>query len=482
MLTHLEADGTIRYEIFEPSEALATDEVLSLEEKFLAGEGQNLTPARFSNEQGGYAPIADQVKQTLEKAARILDVKGYARIDAFVRIFTDGRVETIIIEVNSLPGMTPATAIFHQAAINNYKPYDFIHQVMAFAFGQQQGPTAATTPPTESVVQGPSTFVTIDDLLKPQTQTQITEESNKATASNNIQQPNNSPTMKSGPVHFFSSFFGFFSSSIFLKNCLGILAAIFISFFVLTSSLNWYTQHGKSIEVKDFINMKLEDAEDLARRNNLRLVVNDSIFMLEKDPNIVIDQTPKKNARVKENRRVYVSVTSSTAPMVPLPGLVANYDYEQYVRKLERLGIKYNIKERQYDRNLEPNTILYFFYEDEKITDSKLRRGIKVPKGSTLEFVITERNNGMVSVPELICKRYKAASFMISSMDLQLGETYGPVSDEAYVYKQEPEYTPGVNVRTGTAINLYLMEQRPIGCPEQIEPSDLEVDTATINN
>ena len=482
LLTHFESDGAIRYEMFEPSEALASDEVLSLEEKFLAGEGQNLTPARFSDDEAGYAPIANQVKQTLEKAARILDIKGYARIDAFVRVFDDGRAETIIIEVNSLPGMTPATAIFHQAAINHYKPYDFIHKVMEFAFSQQHGQPVVPSTTTASTTQGPSTFVTIDDLLKPQAATTNIEETTHVTNSSNTEQPNNSPTMQSGPVHFFSSFIGFFRSSIFLKNCLGIIVATLVSFFVLTNSLNWYTQHGKSIEVKDFINMNLEDAEKLARRNNLRLVVSDSIFMLEKDPNVIIDQTPKENARVKENRRVYVSVTSSTAPMVPLPGLVGNYDYEQYARKLERLGIKYNIKEKQYDRRLEANTILYFFYEDEKITDSKLRRGIKVPKGSTLEFVVTERNNGMVSIPELICKRYKAASFMVNSMDLQIGETYGPVSDEAYVYKQEPEYTPGVNIKTGTAINLYLMEQRPIGCPEQIEPSDLEIDTSAINN
>ena len=47
LLTHYQEDGTLKYEIFEPSETLATQGVLSLEEKFLAGEGQNITPARF---------------------------------------------------------------------------------------------------------------------------------------------------------------------------------------------------------------------------------------------------------------------------------------------------------------------------------------------------------------------------------------------------------------------------------------------------
>lgn len=131
LLTH-HKDGEVTYEIFEPSEALAGGEILSLEEKFLAGEGQNITPARFATGNIDYETVAKQVKADFERAAKLLSVQGYARIDAFVRIFADGRAETIVIEVNSLPGMTPATCIFHQAAINDYKPYDFIDRILEF--------------------------------------------------------------------------------------------------------------------------------------------------------------------------------------------------------------------------------------------------------------------------------------------------------------------------------------------------------------
>ncbi len=137
LLTHYE-NGQLRYEIFEPSEALAGGEILSLEEKFLAGEGQNITPARFATTTIDYEQVARQVKEDLKKAAKILNIRGYARIDAFVRIFANQRVETIIIEVNSLPGMTPATCIFHQSAINGYKPYDFIDQIMTFGFADKK--------------------------------------------------------------------------------------------------------------------------------------------------------------------------------------------------------------------------------------------------------------------------------------------------------------------------------------------------------
>jgi D-alanine-D-alanine ligase len=138
LLTHFR-DGQVEYEVFEPSEALAGGEVLSLEEKFLAGEGQNITPARFTanNDPATHAIISKQVRDTLLHAAKVLKVTGYARIDAFVRIYDNNRAETIIIEVNSLPGMTPATCIFHQSAINGYKPYDFIDKILNFGFQRE---------------------------------------------------------------------------------------------------------------------------------------------------------------------------------------------------------------------------------------------------------------------------------------------------------------------------------------------------------
>lgn len=125
-------DGQLVYEVFEPSEALAEGEVLSLAEKFLAGEGQNITPARFSKDPAINQRISEIIRHKFEQVARVLNVEGYCRIDAFVRIFEPDTVEVIIIEINSLPGMTPATCIYHQAAINGYKPFEFIDKILTF--------------------------------------------------------------------------------------------------------------------------------------------------------------------------------------------------------------------------------------------------------------------------------------------------------------------------------------------------------------
>jgi D-alanine-D-alanine ligase len=132
MLTRFNENGELIYEVFEASEALSEGDVLSLEEKFLAGQGQNITPARYAKDPKERQRISDCVKSDLEKAAKVLSIVGYTRIDAFVRIFANGKVETIFVEANSLPGMTPATCIFHQCAINGYKPYDFIDRILDF--------------------------------------------------------------------------------------------------------------------------------------------------------------------------------------------------------------------------------------------------------------------------------------------------------------------------------------------------------------
>ena len=141
MLTSFNENGDLSYEVFEATEALSEGDVLSLEEKFLAGQGQNITPARYSMLPSENQKNSNAVKKELGKAARLLKIEGYARIDAFVRIYNSDKVEVIFIEVNSLPGMTPATCIFHQAALAKYKPLDFIDRILSFGIERKKKQT-----------------------------------------------------------------------------------------------------------------------------------------------------------------------------------------------------------------------------------------------------------------------------------------------------------------------------------------------------
>lgn len=98
-----------RYHALSPSITVAQNAVLSLEEKFQGGTGVNLTPppeSIFKPDQ-----IA-QIREKIEKTAKVLGIEGYSRIDIFFNVRTN---QTMIIEANSLPGLTASTVIFHQA-------------------------------------------------------------------------------------------------------------------------------------------------------------------------------------------------------------------------------------------------------------------------------------------------------------------------------------------------------------------------------
>lgn len=120
-----------------PSQAISAGGILSIEEKFLPGAGENQTPAPISR------PATMLVKHIMQEVYKAVGCKGYARIDCFYQDETQsptGKGRVIIIEVNSLPGMTPATCIFHQAAEMDIKPMDFIDLIITLGFEEHQIP------------------------------------------------------------------------------------------------------------------------------------------------------------------------------------------------------------------------------------------------------------------------------------------------------------------------------------------------------
>ena len=83
--------------------------ILTLEEKFQGGTGINLTPPPSDVVSAAAIKTA---QMRLELTAASLGLSGFARIDAFMHLDT---AELIIIEVNSIPGLTPSTVLFQQA-------------------------------------------------------------------------------------------------------------------------------------------------------------------------------------------------------------------------------------------------------------------------------------------------------------------------------------------------------------------------------
>ncbi len=497
MLSHYGVDGKMRYEQFEPSETLAGGEVLSLEEKFLAGEGQNLTPARLGTEDYSYDYVAGQVKNDLETAARTLGVEGYCRIDAFVRVHEDGRVETIPIEINSLPGMTPATAIFHQAAIAGYQPAEFIGKILEYGKARRDRGYSAKTPPLPVAAPPAMAAVTtataaaVGILSVPKEANSSAEPApskapiapaaapttspNTKTMDYQPQEPQeteptygaaaaDAPTFKDRALGTLKSFGKLLMSGYFWKNALAAMLFFVVCFFALKAGLGLYTSHGQRIELPNFKHMPQAEAKAIADDMGLSVKFEKGIFDPNRPAGLVVLQHPKAGAGVKKNRSIYLTVLSDEAPLIQLPGLVNNYDYTQYTNNIKESDIRSKIREQVYDPKQEENTILHFFYGDQKITDADLKAGVKVPQGSELEFVVTIRQTGEVKVPNFKCQRFGRVEFQLDASDLLVGEIYGDVSDrsEAFVIRTEPP--GGKMVPVGSKFDIYLAQRRPDSC------------------
>ncbi|XP_022883256.1 uncharacterized protein LOC111400008, partial [Olea europaea var. sylvestris] len=94
-----------------------TGDILSLEEKFQGGTGINLTPPPISIISDG---ALEKCRQRIELIANTLHLEGFSRIDAFVNVDSG---EVLIIEVNTIPGMTPSTVLIHQALVEQPPMY-----------------------------------------------------------------------------------------------------------------------------------------------------------------------------------------------------------------------------------------------------------------------------------------------------------------------------------------------------------------------
>jgi D-alanine--D-alanine ligase len=111
---------------FYPSITIAEGDVLSLEEKFQGGTGVNLTPPPLKIAK---PKAVARAKELAEQLAQEIGLKGYARIDAFMNVSTG---KLMIIEVNTLPGLTPSTVFFHQGLSETPKifPLELLEKII----------------------------------------------------------------------------------------------------------------------------------------------------------------------------------------------------------------------------------------------------------------------------------------------------------------------------------------------------------------
>jgi beta-lactam-binding protein with PASTA domain len=242
------------------------------------------------------------------------------------------------------------------------------------------------------------------------------------------------------------------------KLLLNILAALVLIFGLLTSIyyyLDSYTQHGESITVPDLKGMTLDKLDDFLDGKHLKYAIADSIFVIKKPKGSVLEQDPIPNAKVKENRTIYITVNARVPPQVKFPSL-EDYSYPYVVAFLETYGLK--VGTLSYEPDLAKNRVLNTYFKGRL-----LRAGDKIPKGSEIALVLGDGlGNTKVEVPSLIGLPLDEALFVLKASSLNKGVVVSdsPINDTAAfrVYKQKPEASTDTRISQGESVDLFVTQ------------------------
>ena len=215
------------------------------------------------------------------------------------------------------------------------------------------------------------------------------------------------------------------------------------------------TRHGARRTVPDFSGVKLDDAQRTARKYDLELHINDSLFVPAYEGGIVLDQLPEGGVEVKPGRTVYITINSFRQKMVPVP-YVAGRSLRQAKNMLEIAGLE--IGELIYRADMATNYVLEEYCEGRPVTQNS-RIQAEMGSGVTL-YVGVEGGFGSTVVPRLVGFPLKEAKGRLWELGLNIGkisfdEGINLLNQrEARVYLQTP--SAGSRARLGAKVDLKL--------------------------
>lgn len=214
------------------------------------------------------------------------------------------------------------------------------------------------------------------------------------------------------------------------------------------------TNHGESITVPDLEGIQLEELDDFLTARNLRFEVTaDSSYSAEYPPLAVLKQTPRANSKVKESRKIYVTLNAKNPPKVKMPYLIdGSLKNAQMV--LQSYGLL--LGEISYKAHRFQNAVLEQQYKGKAINE-----GAYIPKGSKIDLVVGNGLGNRFAAPDLKGYTKEDAEFIIIGSGLRLGKiTYVDNEDERpfTVVQQYP--TAGTGMRTGNNVDIWVVKER----------------------
>ena len=221
------------------------------------------------------------------------------------------------------------------------------------------------------------------------------------------------------------------------------------------------TRHDRVIEVPNFMGMAIEDAEGVARKSDLNLIVRDSIFDVDLPGGTIVDQLPKtstvRDVTVKPGRKIYVTVNAYTRRMVEVP-YVAKQTLRQALNQIERSGL--TISKLVYEADMTSTDYVIKQKIGNKEIHPTTQQRIAVGTGVTLH-VSYQQQEQYTHTPRLVGLSLQQAKNTLWDNGLNLKNVVYDDSVEdliarrkARVYKQSSKI--GSSQRRGSEVTLYL--------------------------
>ena len=252
---------------------------------------------------------------------------------------------------------------------------------------------------------------------------------------------------------FFKRIILFIKSKRFRIHFIISLVIGFLIIWFAFKSLGTYTHHGETMTVPDFSSVKMAELDKFISGKQLRYQIIDSVYDSKTKAGIVIRQDPGKNSSVKQNRIIYLTVSSKIPPLVKMPKLV-DASMRQALALLESYGLKAGAREYRPDPCV--NCVLA-----QMIKGKKIEAGEMIPKGSIVDLVLGQGQDGeKINIPCLIGLNHKEALAKIAQSGFSEGSLVctdcktSAEKENAKVYKQTPACSSEM-VKPGSAIDLY---------------------------
>lgn len=243
-----------------------------------------------------------------------------------------------------------------------------------------------------------------------------------------------------------------------VRNIIVAVSLLIIVLFVSNILLAIITRHGSNKDVPNFVGANLEQAEGLARKGRLEIIVNDSLYVPMYAGGVILEQRPSAGKdKVKSGRKIYVTINASKQKSVEIP-YVAGYSLRQAKSNLLAAGLE--IDRLEYVSDLANNYVL-----DQKFRGELMKADstLSAPIGSKITLVVGRSDNHYEPIPDLAGMTLREVKNMLWDHGFNLGavEFEGALDmasqNSARVYRQHPE--PETEARMGREVSVWL---RPV--------------------